>query len=155
MARRDRRNNQYGTDAHWSTACNDCINACVSEGSHCGGCTSYNQGPPCTCTVVPSSEPPGYQYCCGYNAGHCSNQCSGVCTGIGYGGYYGGYQGELNIDGQGTGRRMGGPIRRKMHAGGHSFNIMYGTHPSHHSGHSARRARKDRRHRNGAIRNNN
>ena len=141
--RRDRINNTIIPNEYWATACNDCMNACFAQGSHCGGCTSYNQGPPCTCILQSISEPPGYQYCCGYDGSHCSNQCSSACAGWGSG-----YTGRMYHGGQGSGRsQKGGPIRRKMHAGGHSFNMMYGTHPYHHSGHSARRARKDRRHR--------
>ena len=46
--RRDRINNAIIPNEYWATACNDCIDACMSQGSHCGGCTSYNQGTPCT-----------------------------------------------------------------------------------------------------------
>ena len=104
-------NNIDSTMEHWYDGCNNCMDACYAQGAHCGGCTSYNQGPPCTCILQSLPEPPYFHYCCGYNGSHCGNQCSSACAGMGRG-YTG--QSGAHMGGQGTGgRRMGGKIRRR------------------------------------------
>ena len=108
-ARGGRIGNDNSTMGWWANDCNDCIDGCLSQFSHCNGCHTFHPGANCNCNYMWNQMENQAQYCCYGDTSSCIASCSGICmSGPRFGG---GYSGESG--GQGSSRRMGGRIRRR------------------------------------------